>query len=168
MSAAEASARRFAGGAPAARTQTATLRAEYPVALGLAASALLFALYLGLLTAVSGWSFTLEQLASYWYFIVPLAAGFGVQVGLYARIKQVIGRAGPGRAVVAASGTTSTAAMVSCCSHYLANIASVKLSESSVSMKGTVAISAIMNQALLTSRKPSRGFSSAYLPRVVR
>lgn len=94
----------------------------YPLALGLAALAILLAVYLGLLTALSGWPFTLEQLASYWYYILPLSAGFGVQVGLYTRLRQVVGRNGPGRAVVATSGTTSTVAMVSCCAHYLVNI----------------------------------------------
>lgn len=87
MNLVKTSAWRFGGGALEARGATLTVRAEYPVAVGLAASALLFALYLGLLTAVSGWSFTLEQLASYWYFIAALAAGFGIQVGLYARMK---------------------------------------------------------------------------------
>jgi hypothetical protein len=113
---------RSGGGDFVPRSATLKSRAEYPVVLGLAAFATLFAIYLGLLTAVSGWSFTLEQLASYWFYVVPLAAGFGVQVGLYTRLKQVVGRTGPGRAVVAASGTTSTAAMVSCCAHYLVNI----------------------------------------------
>jgi Cu+-exporting ATPase len=122
MNSVETSVRRSEGGDFVPRSATLTLRAEYPAAVGLAAFAMLFAIYLGILTAVSGWSFTLEQLASYWYFILPLAAGFGVQVGLYTRLKQVIGRAGPGRAVVAASGTTSTVAMVSCCAHYLVNI----------------------------------------------
>jgi Cu+-exporting ATPase len=115
MSAVKTSALRFAA-------TGAALRFEHPLALGAAAGTALFAIYLGLLTALSGWAFTLEQLASYWYFVVPLAAGFGVQVGLYTRLKQVVGRAGPGRAVVAASGTTSTAAMVSCCTHYVVNI----------------------------------------------
>lgn len=98
------------------------MRAMHHVAAGLAAFAILLAVYLGLLTAVSGWSFTLEQLWSYWPFILALAAGFGVQVGLYTRLKQMVGHAGPNRAVVAASGTTSTVAMVSCCAHYLTNI----------------------------------------------
>ena len=106
----------------AARVGALTARAAYPVALGFAAFATLCAVYIGLLTALSGWAFTLEQLVSYWYFILPLAAGFGVQVGLYTRLRQLAGRSGSGRAVVAASGTTSTAAMVSCCAHYLVNL----------------------------------------------
>jgi Cu+-exporting ATPase len=93
-----------------------------PVVAGLVAFAALFTLYLGILTAVSGWAFTLDQLATYWYYIVALAAGFGLQIGLYTRLKQVVAGAGADRAVVATSGTTSGAAMVSCCAHYLTNL----------------------------------------------
>jgi Cu+-exporting ATPase len=98
------------------------MRTVNPVAAGAAAFAALFALYLGLLSAVSGWAFTLDQLASYWPYILALAAGFGLQIGLYTRLKQVVGGLGSHRTVVAASGTTSTAAMVSCCAHYLTNL----------------------------------------------
>jgi Cu+-exporting ATPase len=101
---------------------THLLRRAFPVTAGAVAFAVLLAVYLGLLTAVSGWGFTLDQLAAYWYFILALAAGFGLQVGLYTRLKQLVGALGPHRSVVAASGTTSTAAMVSCCAHYLTNI----------------------------------------------
>jgi len=41
------------------------------------------------------------------------------------RLRQVVSRAKETGAVVAASGTTSTLAMVSCCAHYLANVAPV-------------------------------------------
>lgn len=104
------------------RVRLRPLRSVHPVIAGAVAFAALLAFYLGLLTAVSGWGFTRDQLATYWYFIVALAAGFGLQIGLYTRLKQVVGAPGPHRTVVAASGTTSTAAMVSCCAHYLTNI----------------------------------------------
>ena len=110
------------------------MRAVSPVAGGVLAFAALFALYLGLLTAVSGRAFALDQLASYWPYIVALAVGFGLQIGLYTRLKQVVGSAGSDRTVVAATGTTSTAAMVSCCAHYLTNILPV------VGASGLVAI----------------------------
>jgi len=56
--------------------------------------------------------------------IVALAAGFGVQIGLYLRLRRLT-RHGAGRTVVAASGGTSAAAMGSCCTHYLANVVPV-------------------------------------------
>lgn len=82
----------------------------------------LLALYFLIVSAVSGWEFAQSQFASFWYYILALAAGFGIQVGLYQRLRQIIhnGR-GSGR-VLAVTGTNSAAAMISCCAHYLANI----------------------------------------------
>ena len=87
---------------------------------GLLASLGLLAIYFSLVSLISGTSFAQEQFAKYWYFILTLAAGFGVQVALFTRLKQVVKGAHGG--VVAVSGATSTFAMVSCCSHYLVNV----------------------------------------------
>lgn len=83
---------------------------------------LLLAIYFGVVSLISGMGFALEQFAMFWYFIVPLAVGFGIQVGLYTCLKNLVGKHGASGKVVAVSGTTSTAAMVSCCAHYLVNI----------------------------------------------
>ena len=96
-----------------------------PAGFGALAFTALLAIYLVALTLVSGWTFTAEQIAEFWMYIVPLAAGFGLQVALFVRLREVVSRAREAGAVVAASGTTSTAAMVSCCAHYLANAAPV-------------------------------------------
>ncbi len=93
-----------------------------PISWGAVAFVLLLGIYFGVVSLVSGWSFTLEQFAAYWYFLVPLALGFGAQVGLFTHLRQLVGREKASGKVVAASGTTSTAAMISCCSHYLVNI----------------------------------------------
>jgi len=96
-----------------------------PAGVGVGAFGVLLALYFGILTLVSGWSFTLQQFAEFWFYIVPLAAGFGLQVALFLKLREVVSRAKQAGAVIAASGTTSTAAMISCCAHYLANVAPV-------------------------------------------
>ena len=83
---------------------------------------LLLAVYFGIVSLVSGMNFALDQFSKYWYFIVALAIGFGIQVGLYTHLKNLVGQHGVSGKVVAVSGTTSTAAMVSCCAHYLTNI----------------------------------------------
>jgi Cu+-exporting ATPase len=89
---------------------------------GLGAALLLLAVYFLVLTLVSGWSFAQSQFATYWYFIVSLAIGFGIQIALYQYIKSLVhGGQGMGK-VVGVSGTTSTAAMISCCAHYLVNL----------------------------------------------
>jgi len=82
----------------------------------------LLSAYLLILTAVSGWDFTLDQFYSFWYFIVSLALGFGIQIGLYTYLRGAVHQGDGSGKVLAVSGTTSTAAMISCCTHYLTNI----------------------------------------------
>ena len=89
---------------------------------GALASAILFSVYFSILTLVSGWNFAQDQFAAYWYFVVSLVVGFGIQISLYQYIKALV-HSGQGMGkVVGVSGTTSTAAMISCCAHYLVNI----------------------------------------------
>ena len=104
---------------------TTAIAIARPAGAGVGAFGALLVLYFGVLTLVSGWSFTVSQFSDFWFYIVPLAAGFGVQVALYLRLREVLSRAKQAGAVIAASGTTSTAAMISCCAHYLTNVAPV-------------------------------------------
>jgi len=93
-----------------------------PIAYGIVAASALLGVYFAVLTFVSGWSFTLVQFGTYWYFVVSLAVGFGIQIALYQYLKRLVHEGlGMGK-VVGVSGTTSTAAMISCCAHYLVNI----------------------------------------------
>lgn len=93
-----------------------------PFRLGTIAFMLMLAIYFSVVSLISGQNFAIEQFAKFWYFIVALALGFGIQVGLYTYLKNLVGQHGMSGKVVAASGTTSAAAMVSCCAHYLVNI----------------------------------------------
>jgi Cu+-exporting ATPase len=96
-----------------------------PAGFGTLAFGLLLAAYFGVLTLVSGWRFTVDQFSEFWFYILLLAAGFGVQVALYTRLRNLLHESKDARTVMAASGTTSTAAMISCCAHYLVNVAPV-------------------------------------------
>ena len=95
---------------------------------GIVASSILLAIYVSLVSLISGFDFMLSQLSSFWYFIIALASGFGIQIGLYPYLKSAIKQNASSRAVpaggqvLAISGTTSTAAMISCCTHYLVNL----------------------------------------------
>jgi Cu+-exporting ATPase len=89
---------------------------------GIAAMTALLGVYFVILAAVSGWEFTINQFLDFWYFIVSLAAGFGIQIGLYSYLRNAVRGMDMSGKVVAVSGTTSTAAMISCCAHYLTNI----------------------------------------------
>ena len=96
--------------------------AARPTGFGALAFGLLLGAYFALLTVVSGWKFTLSQFSEFWFYILPLAGGFGLQVALYTRLRQLVHNSGESRKVMAASGTTSTVAMISCCAHYVTNI----------------------------------------------
>lgn len=87
---------------------------------GIVASFVLIFIYFIIVSLVSGKSFALSQFSQFWYFIVSLAVGFGIQVILYSYIKGSTMRQSPG--LIAVSGATSTVAMISCCAHYLVNL----------------------------------------------
>ncbi|TAM45226.1 MAG: hypothetical protein EPN55_08845 [Gammaproteobacteria bacterium] len=96
-----------------------------PAMYGTIAAMLLLVVYVVVVSAVSGWAFMIEQFAAFWYFIVVLAAGFGLQVGLFVRLRDIARHRDASGKMVAVSGGTSTAAMISCCAHYLTNVAPV-------------------------------------------
>ena len=89
---------------------------------GLTGALGLFGLYFGIVTLISGWGFALNQFISFWYFIVSLTLGFGLQLGLYTHLRGAVHEQTASGKIVAVSGTTSTVAMISCCAHYLVNI----------------------------------------------
>jgi len=89
---------------------------------GVIGAAALLVVYFSVVSFISGRPFALSQFSRFWYFIVPLAAGFGVQIGLYTYLRNAVHQKNSSGSVLAVSGTTSTAAMLSCCAHYLVNI----------------------------------------------
>ncbi|MFZ1105459.1 MAG: hypothetical protein WAN86_21825 [Hyphomicrobiaceae bacterium] len=89
---------------------------------GILASLAMLAIYFGVLSLVSGWSFTISQFHEFWPYVVALAAGFGAQIGLFVYLRQIHARHRGAHGAVAVSGTASTAAMLACCTHYLANL----------------------------------------------
>lgn len=91
-----------------------------PAGVGLLASALMLGMYFAVLSLVSGWPFTVDQFVEWWPYIVALATGFGIQVGLFVHLRRL--HAAASGKVIAATGGASGAAMVSCCTHYLVNV----------------------------------------------
>lgn len=81
----------------------------------------LLSIYFLILTLISGWNFTLEQFTQFWYYIISLALGFGIQLSIYSYLRGVA-KQQASTSQIATTGTTSTAAMISCCAHYLTNI----------------------------------------------
>lgn len=97
------------------------------ISYALVATILLLSFYFIIVTIVSGFNFALSQFKSYWYFLTSLAVGFGIQIGLYSYLKQLIKNNNiiMGNKAIVVTGTTSTLAMISCCAHYLINIVPV-------------------------------------------
>ena len=95
---------------------------EKPIRNGVIANLIMLILYFLVVGLISDWSFAKTQFATYWYFIISLALGFGIQVGLYTYLKILVASGRGSGKVLGVTATTSTAAMISCCAHYLTNI----------------------------------------------
>ncbi len=74
--------------------------------------------YVIVLTAFVNFNFALSEFKKLWFFILPLSAGFGTQIGLYTAIKH----SATINAGAVSTGTISGGSMVACCSHFLLNI----------------------------------------------
>lgn len=101
--------------APGARTPL-----RRPAVFGLLATLGLLAFYLGVISLAQGWAHALQQLADDRWFVGTIATGFGAQVGLFTYLRGLHAQAAAGG--VAASTGTSTAAMLACCAHHLADV----------------------------------------------
>lgn len=93
-----------------------------PILYGLLASTGMLVLYFVAVGLISDWPFAKAQFVQYWYFVISLALGFGIQIGLYTHLKQLVANGQGSGKVLGVTGATSTAAMISCCAHYLTNI----------------------------------------------
>lgn len=91
---------------------------------GALAAAGLALFYVAVVAGASGsWQHLIEQAAEDWYYLVPIVGGFGVQVALVAELRR---RHRLDRTAAAAGGAgagASTAGMVACCVHHIADLA---------------------------------------------
>ena len=85
---------------------------------GILAGAALILFFISFVSILQGFDFALLSFFSLKYWILALAAGFGVQVGLYSSIKHTAAMTG----TVAGTGGVSAGSMVACCSHFLLNV----------------------------------------------
>lgn len=84
-----------------------------------ATSLLLFYFLTMALLSRSPWA-AWEQFQNLWWIMVPLSAGFGVQLGLYAKLKRAV--QSRTKKLVVSSTATSGAAMAACCAHHLTDV----------------------------------------------
>ena len=94
------------------------------VGIGAVAAGALALFYVVVVRGASGsWTHLVDQASADWYYLVPIVGGFGAQVALVAELRR---RHRLNAAVAAAGGTgmsASTAGMVACCAHHLADLA---------------------------------------------
>ncbi len=83
----------------------------------LAGAGILF-FYIIVLTIFQGFGFAISEFRQLWYWIIPLALGFGIQIGLYSSILHTATI----NAEIAATGGVSGGSMIACCSHFLLNL----------------------------------------------
>ena len=70
-------------------------------------------------------SATVLQFKQLWYWMITLSLGFGVQVSLFTRLKNIIKHSpvtDQAGAVTATSTGTSSASMIACCVHHLSEV----------------------------------------------
>ena len=92
------------------------------ILVGLAAGLLLLAFYFGILTLSQGVEHAIQQSAKLWYWLLALAAGFGVQAGLFDFIRRSLRNRRAATASVATSGGVSAGSMAACCAHHLSDV----------------------------------------------
>lgn len=79
-------------------------------------------IYVTVVSLAQGWAQMLDLLNQDKFLVIPITLGFGIQVGLYTFLRILLHRAPRGgNALTGASGGTSTAAMVACCAHRVAD-----------------------------------------------
>lgn len=91
------------------------------IVVGFAAAAGLFLFYSLTMRLLAGsWSAAWWQFRELWFLMLPLIAGFGVQVGLFSYIK-FLSHAANNR-IMATSSAASTVSMIACCAHHLTDV----------------------------------------------
>jgi hypothetical protein len=90
---------------------------------GLIAAAAMALFYVIVVRAASGsWSHLADQARQDWYYLVAIVAGFGTQIALASELRR---RHRLGRSAAATGGVgagASTAGMIACCAHHLAEL----------------------------------------------
>lgn len=88
--------------------------------LGAAAMALFYAVVVR--GASGSWEHLADQVRADWYLLVLVVTGFGIQVGLLSELRRRQRLHGTDAAAGAAGAGASTAGMVACCAHHLADL----------------------------------------------
>ncbi len=91
-----------------------------PITWGVVGTVILMAAFLILLTLLNSFDHALDEFFRLWYWMIPLSAGFGLQIGLFSHVRQMHKSATV--AGVAASGSVSASSMAACCAHHVSDV----------------------------------------------
>ncbi len=86
---------------------------------------LLFFYFVVMTVSSRSWSATLSQFRELWYWMIILSAGFGIQIGLFTHLHNIIKHhqmSGNSKAIAATSTGTSAVSMIACCAHHLSDV----------------------------------------------
>jgi len=86
---------------------------------------LLFLYFLVMTFASKSWSATISQFKELWYWMILLASGFGIQIGLFSHLKNIVKNSQiihDSETIAATSTGTSAASMIACCAHHLTEV----------------------------------------------
>lgn len=89
----------------------------------LASGLLAFAYVLVVRVASGSMEHLVDQARTDWYLLVPIVAGFGVQVALLVELRRRRALHRTGMAAASAGTGASTVGMMACCAHHLADLA---------------------------------------------
>ena len=93
---------------------------------GVAAGAGMLAFYVVVVRLASGSNAHLrDQLRTDWYLVTAVALAFGVQVALFVELRRRHRLQAASTAAVSAGMGASTAGMIACCAHHLADLAPI-------------------------------------------
>lgn len=90
---------------------------------GVIASSALAILYAAVVGGASqSWEHLTDQVRTDWYLLMPIIAGFGVQVALIVELRHRHRLHAEAMAASGAGAGASTAGMVACCAHHIADL----------------------------------------------
>jgi hypothetical protein len=105
---------------------TMSQRLLWPIGAFVLGSTLLAGLYFGIVSWAESFDHALGLFWEERWIVVPIILGFGVQMALYTILKKrlfvPVDHPGPSGALTGAGSATSTAAMVACCAHHVADV----------------------------------------------
>ena len=127
---------------------------------GLGGAAILVGVYLSIISLAQGWAHAQGQLSEDRWFVGAVSVGFGTQVTLFAYLRSLHSRSSPG--AMAASTGTSTAAMLACCAHHLADALPL------IGLSGAAVFLNDFKEPILWAGLAMNGLGIAYLCRKIR